>query len=189
MMKAFIDHDKTFGCGFVHGPGWLTDQVGFLENAYFQERPWMPITMLKVCLVQEALRNGYTFNVRFIYNDFPLSYSVSKLITEMRFRVPLFRNWKVSWLNLFRQSFYGLKPSVIVCDTGADVYQYLKYQREYLFVGFPEQFHERYVTHFFGVTRASLDENDTHGRGTILQTTFMQVRQRLQDVYGMSLSE
>ncbi len=179
-MREYIDHESTFGSGFINGPCWLDDQVGLLEhNAYYQERPWMPLTMLKVSRVLEALRAGRSFNVRMIYNDFPPSRSISKLLAHLRVSVPWFKRSAFSWLDPFKRPFYGLKPSVVCCDTGAEIYQYLKYERQYLFVGLPEQFHSRYVTHFFGVTRAAIEKEERCESRS-------QAQQRLRDAYGVS---
>jgi hypothetical protein len=57
-MKDFIDDDRTFGTGFINGPGWLTDHKGLLEHAYYQERMWIPLTMLETNLVCKALAVG-----------------------------------------------------------------------------------------------------------------------------------
>lgn len=189
LMRDFIDHESTFGSGFINGPGWLTDQVGLLEhNAYYQERPWMPLTMLKVAMVLEALRAGRSFKVKFIYNDFAPSYRISHFLAKLRLRVPRLRRHRFAWLDPFKRSFYGLKPSVVCCDTGAEIYQYLKYEREYLFVGLPEQFHPRYVTHFFGVTRAALASSERHGSGTSIEESRLRAARRLEEAYGFQMA-
>ena len=46
-MRQFIDDHRTFGCGFIDGPGVLVDEPGFLHRAYYAERPWMPLAHLQ----------------------------------------------------------------------------------------------------------------------------------------------
>lgn len=177
MMGDFIDEDKVFGCGFIHGPAWLPDRVG-----YYQERMWIPLTELKVSYIRQALETGHSFVDKTILNDFAASDFISKLLA-LRFRHPSVRNWRLSGLNWFKESYYGSKPSFVLYDTGAAVYQFLKYQRELFFVGFPAELHARYVSHFHGVTRSSLDPQDSNS--TSLKDITEQIRERLQQVYGV----
>jgi len=191
-MNKFIDDDVTFGCGFVNGPFWLKDQAGILEGAYYQERPFLPLTMLKVRHVREALQHGRSFESRIIYNDFSPSSRVSRRIATLRFRHPELKRWLPSWrrwMKLFMNTYHGHRPSVVYVDTGAEVYQYLKYHREYSYAGLPDQFHVRYMTHFFGVTRAALAGAATHGQGSSMQETLAWIRRRLRDAYAVALPD
>jgi hypothetical protein len=189
MMNLFIDEERTFGCGFVNGPGEITDQPGtLLAGAYFQERPWLPLTMLKVRYVREALQHGQSFEIKTVYNDFTPSVRIARKIAVLRLQHPrlakLAPSWK-RWMKLFMNTYNGHRPSVVYYDTGAEVYQYLRFHREYSYVGLPEQFHVAYATHFFGVTRAVLQGTPTHGRGASMQATAARIRNRLEDAYGL----
>jgi hypothetical protein len=191
-MNDFIDDDRTFGCGFVNGPFWLKDQTGILDGAYYQERPYMPLTMLKVRHVREALQHSQSFEARIIYNDFSPSSRISRRIANLRFRHPRLKRWLPSWkrwMNMFMNTYNGHRPSVVYADTGAEVYQYLKYHRGYTYAGLPDQFCVRYMDHFFGVTRAALAGEATHGQGASMQETAARIRRRLRDVYDFSLPD
>jgi hypothetical protein len=178
IMKTFIHEPKVFGCGFVHGPRWMHDHPGV---GYYQERMWIPLTLLKTSRVREALGIGLSFIDRTILNDFAPSRLISRLLAA-RFKLSALRDTKLSWLNPFKNTYNGHRPSTVYCDTGADVYQYLKYQRGQEFAGFPAEFHERYAFHFHGATRRTLDSSDLnslqHGPTDV-------VPQRLADGYGV----
>src|SRR5262249_17251284 len=108
-MREFIDDECTFGCGFVNGPGWLDDHGGtILDHAYYAERPWIPLTLLKVGFVREALRAGRSFLARTVYNDFAPSQVLSRLIAEARWRLPFAR--RLGGPKLFRPRFNGVRP-------------------------------------------------------------------------------
>ncbi len=186
MMKGFISDEMTFGCGFVHGPYWLTNEFPYIPEgmSLYQERPYIPLTMLKTALVQEALQNGYSFVIRSIWNDFAPSPKIS-LLLHHRFHHAWVRHNKLTWLNVFKGSFYGHKPSLIFCDTGADLYQFLKYKRGYEFVGYPQRFIGRYANHFEGITRRLLDPNDHSA--TALDSISLQVQARLAQIYNIHM--
>lgn len=178
-MKRFIGQNKVFGCGFTHGPCWLHDRPGI---GYYQERMWIPLTFLKTAHVRQALEAGMSFAATTIYNDFAPSAFLSKRLAS-RFRHPSTQNWKLSWLNAFKNVFYGHKPCYVFCDTGAMVYQYLKYRKGLYFAGFPAEIQDGQVTHFHGVTRGVLNPSDpicTH-----MQDILQQVRDRLKNAYGI----
>src|SRR5258705_5104219 len=126
-MREYIDEPSTFGAGFVNGPTWIDDLPGDpLEGAYLNERPWMPLTMLKVKYIREAIAGGISFSARTIYNDFFFSEKLSRHVGRLRARFRSFRSLKTP--KLLRQSYYGHRPSVVYCDTGALMLQHLKYQ-------------------------------------------------------------
>lgn len=176
----FIDEDRIFGGGFTHGPCWLSDHQGV---GYYQERMWIPLTMLRVSHVREALANGNSFADRTIFNDVAASNFISRVLAR-RFGNPSLKNWRLSWLDGFKASYYGVKPAYVYCDTGADIFQFLKYQKGLYFAGFPAELHGRYATHFHGVTRSLLDPQDANS--TSLANIAEQVRQRLREVYEFS---
>jgi hypothetical protein len=180
--RRFIDNPNVFGCGFTHGPCWMSpdDRVG-----YYQERLWMPMTMLKVSHIRQALDAGCSFLPKTIPNDCGLSRFVSRVLAQ-RFRFGPTRNWRLSWLDWLKGSYYGQKPCYVFCDTGAVIYQHLKYRRGLYFAGFPAEV-QSYVTHFCGVTRLLLDPSDprTPSRDKVDQD----VRDRLERVYGFPVDE
>jgi len=183
--REWIDQEQTFGCGFINGPQFLVDHGGTaLDGAYYQERMWMPLTLLKTSFVKEALAAGVSFDADTVYNDFPISQRLSAFVSNFRRR--RLGNWDPGFLRAFRKTYYGNKPSVIYCDTGAHMYQYLRYKRELWFAALPEPYHPRFVTHFFGTTRNALGEEGPHSGKRHEDNQTIACR-RLQEIHGFSM--
>jgi len=181
LMRALIAHPRAFGSGIVHSGGWMT--AINMPHAYYEERMWIPLTLLKVPIIRAALQRRVSFMPRGVFNDFPPSPFISRMLVK-RFRIPLARNLKLSWLNIFKREFHGIKPSFMQYDTGAELYQYLKTQ-QYEFMGLPIWLSQRYATHFHGVTRLLLNKHDSNG--VELASITEQVAHRLHDEYGISV--
>jgi hypothetical protein len=189
--REFIEDEGTFGCGFLHEAYWLDAPKfagRFNEGAYCRERPWIPLVLFKAHPVREALEAGHTFRSFYIYNDFFPSRLVSMAIAHLRHFVPLLRKWKFRFPRCFRQAHNGHRPCLVWSDTGADIYEYLRHQRYLSFVGIPERFHARYVTHFYGATRNVVNPNNAD-RGKRHLRNAETARQRLRDVYGIVMAE
>jgi hypothetical protein len=184
MMRMLIRDPRAFGSGFVHAGSWMTIQK--MPFGFYEERPWIPLTMLTVEKVRTALRAGCSFVPRKVFNDFPRSYFISRLLVA-RFRLPVLRDMRLGWLDLFRKEFHGRKPSFLYYDTGAVLYQYLKHEAGDLFHEVPWRFTERYVTHFHGVTRLLLNPDDPNG--TQLATITQVVAQRLKAIYKIDMKQ
>jgi len=188
VFRGFIDDEKTFGCGFVDGPGVMSDDV-HPRDGYYEERFWAPFVMLKTSLVQEAIREGCSFVAKTYFNDFAASQFLSRILM-IRYRIPISKNIRLSWLDPFRRSFHGHKPSYVVFDTGAEVYHHLKYAKDYLFIGFPAHFSERYVRHFGGVTRLLLqpevDDRADSGLEVSLDSMHAVILKRLREKYDFA---
>lgn len=184
-MREYIDESSTFGAGFVNGPTWMDDIPGdALEGAYLHERPWMPLVMLKVKFIRAALAAGVSFSARTIYNDVFFSEGLSRRLAQLRIRFPLLK--AVGTPKALRKSYYGHAPLRVYCDTGAMILQYLKYNRELAFVGLPDRFHDRYVTHFGGLTRVALDKFQANPSRD--DSVKHEVRRRLRERYGMEFN-
>jgi glycosyltransferase involved in cell wall biosynthesis len=179
LMRTLAGHRRAFGSGVVHSGSWMTAHN--MPHAYYEERMWIPLTLLNVPIVRAALQSGQSFMPRAVFNDFPPSEFLSRLLVK-RFRIPLARNLKLAWLNSFKRDFHGLKPSFVQYDTGAALYQYLNTQ-SYEFMGLPWPVGQRYTTHFHGLTRLLLNKRDTNG--VKLDSIVDQVARRLWDVYGI----
>ena len=65
-------------------------------------------------------------------------------------------------------------------DTGAALYEELRFRRERLFVGLPARFAPRFATHFSGVSR-----HVVQGGGTPIAEIAATVIERLRTVYGV----
>jgi glycosyltransferase involved in cell wall biosynthesis len=182
LMRMLIEHRRAFGSGVVHPGSWMTAHN--MPHAYYEERMWIPLTLLNVQIVRMALQRGQSFLPGSVFNDFPPSEFISRLLVK-RFRIPVARNLKLSWLNMFKRDFHGIKPSFVQYDTGATLYHYLKTQQQYEFMGLPLWVGQRYTTHFHGLTRLLLNKRDTNG--VKLDSIVDQVTRRLWDAYGISV--
>jgi len=179
------DSSRVFGWGFLHGPGWMTKvQLGYDHErlGLYQERMWIPFSMLDVCKVREALKAGFSFLSHLYYNDFAPSQRISRLLFS-RFRHPRWVRSRLPILNIFRKTYYNSKPSYLCCDTGADIFQYLRYEQGYVFVGIPADVHEKYISHFHGVTRKLLDGQDSNA--TSIDDVANTIYERLREAYGV----
>jgi hypothetical protein len=179
-MRQFIDDPRTFGAGFIDEAGWLTGERGFLHNAYYHERPWMPLAMFKVALVREALAQGCSFVDKVVFNDVAGGV-LTKVVRRAHESLPLLKRIGVQVPGALRTAYNGFRPELVYYDTGAEVYEHLKFRREQLFVGIPAHFHGRYVTHFFGVSR-----HVVQGGGTAPAAIADTVIERLRTRYGLT---
>lgn len=185
LMRQFIDIDRVFGAGFVEGPNWMRNQTGFARHSYFEERMWVPLTMLKVEPVRDALRQGQSFRERQVFNDFSPSRSVSRLMGSLRYRLPALAGRQLKWLDTFKESHHGLKPWLVWYDTGAELYRHLKYVADYQFVGLPAEFHTRFSRHFSGVTNNKL--NPGRALGAAMKEIDDYARWRLRELYDTEI--
>ena len=184
-MRQFINVDNVFGCGFIEGPNWLNGQQGFMRHGLFEERMWIPLTMLKVSMIRESLSGGESFNENQVFNDFAPSSFVSRVIASIRYRIPALQTKQLRVLDAFKESHHGLKPWLIWYDTGARLYRHLKYVAGHQFVGLPAELHGRYAKHFSGVTNNML--NPGQALGAPIDEINVYVRRRLKDEYGVEV--
>ena len=169
-MRQFIDEPPTFGAGFCDGPGVLVHEQGFLHGAYYAERPWMPLAMFKVARVREALAAGASFVDKVVFNDIVSGGLLTRAARRFKLRLP----------ELLRANHNGRRPEIVFYDTGAAVYQELRFGRELVFAGLPAHFAPRYATHFSGVSR-----HVVQGGGTPIDRIADTVIERLRSVYGV----
>jgi hypothetical protein len=177
---------RIFGWGFVQGPQWMTKvQMGFDHEklGLYQERMWLPFAMLDTAKIREALDAGLSFIDHIRYNDFAPSVQISKLLYS-RFQRERWVRSRLKFLNPFRKTYYNSKPSYLYCDTGADIFQHLRYERGYLFAGIHADINDKYISHFHGVTRRTLHPGDTNAAS--VDDVLMKVYVRLRRVYGVT---
>jgi hypothetical protein len=185
-LREYIDEPWTFGAGYVNGPTWIDDVPGnALQGAFLQERIWVPFTLLKVKFIREALGAGISFRARTIYNDLFFSEKLSARLNRIRSRFPAFKRLQTP--HMFRRAYYGQTPARVYCDTGAEMLQHLKYERELSYIALPVRFHTGYVTHFGGLTRLALDQVD--GMQSEARSVDEIIRQHLRDIYGVVIEE
>lgn len=184
--KEYIDEFNVFGCGFTNGPAWLTNPIfedTHLEGALFIERMWIPFTLLKVAPVRKAINNGKSF-VNF---DEDNEYSRLPFFARFRSKFSVSKNLLKHSPIWLRRSIHGLRPAMLCYDTGAQIFEYLRYEYFMTFVGLPESASQKYVTHYRGITRNTLDPTDTFGGGGLTAISD-DVRQRLLNIYEEDVS-
>lgn len=186
----FIEDDDCFGVGYTHGPCPMSEgSMRGWKYLYYQERMYIPCTMLKVSAIRKALDAGKSFEARKHYNDFPIPFLAR--LCYYRFFFRFFQRHEFVLSLPFRRSVFlgggGYKPSMIYYDTGADVYCYLRYQKGLHFVGYPMKYSEQCFAHYHGMTRRLLDGNDKNS--TSFEDVASLIERRLKDEYGFSVDE
>ncbi len=184
MMRQYIDDEATFGAGFVDGPGVLVNEPGYLHNAYFQERPWMPLVLLKVAHARQALDAGCSFVDKVVFNDFVTRGRATRAVRRLHELVPRLARLPLRVPAPLRATYNGQRPELVFYDTGAEVYQYLRFAREQLFVGLPARFAPRFATHFGGVSRHVVSDGKS---GTSVDSVNAVVAARLREVYAFDV--
>jgi hypothetical protein len=174
--NEYIDEPTVFGSGFTNGPGWLRGPVFAsqgMEGALFCERPWIPLTLLKTQPVREALECGKSFAAFLLNNEYSLlPWVVGSFLRRVMRRGPI----------QLRRHHHGVRPASVYYDTGAQVFQFLRYEKQLFFASLPEPVHRRYVTHFWGVTRHLLNPEDSVGAANFPKVEDL-VRHRLESAY------
>jgi hypothetical protein len=175
-MRRMLDHPLTFGAGFTWGPFFIPEAWQAPPRAIlYMERPWIPCVMFKTGPVRVALDAGYSFRIRYVANDAAFSRRLSRFLAarwgppwgvwgvqSRRFdALPAWVRRRMSTMPLdglrwARRSYHGVRPSVVHYDTGAEIFQYLRYDKEMLFAGVPMELQDGEVHHYSGVTRYSL---------------------------------
>ncbi len=177
-MQRNIRLEGVFGAGFVHGPCVLSIDE---EKGHYAERPWMPCTLLNLRHIRTALDRGKSFRDGVMHNEFPHIPPLRALF-KLRMKIPGIRNMPFRFLKPFRGTYFFSRPVYIYRDTGAEVYEYLKYARGYHFVGLPADLHEPYVKHYHGITRRMI--NPDVEPATTMKDVSGEIETRLQTVYG-----
>ena len=185
LMRQFLDREGVFGSGFVEGPNWMRWQTGVLKHAYFEERMWIPLTLLKTAAVREAVEKGYSFAERLEYNDFAVSRQLSRILAKLRYKLPWLAARQLSWLDALKESHHGVKPWLIWYDTGAQLFRHLKYEAEGQFIGLPAECYRAYARHFSGVTNNLLHPGRDLGQP--LSEIEDYVTSKLRDEYQIEL--
>lgn len=204
-MSSSFDRPSVFGAGFVEGPWWLEPRFGVTpRTCLFQERPFVPCVMLRTDSVRAALATGASFETRTIFNDVMWSERASRWLA-MRFQngfVPRSRVLKRlpgpvrTWLAArrfpalawARRDFYGHRPNYVYCDTGADVYQWCRYDQWLVFAGTANALRTKDdVVHYKGTTRRSLGYGSPGIR--VLDDLETVIVERLATVYATDWDE
>ncbi len=203
-LRSFFATPIVFGAGFVNGPTWLEERHGASHRTGLRhERAWMPSVMFRTAHVRAALDAGMSFETRVIYNDLRWSRKVSQLLAT-RFmnayvpRAPVLsrlpartqaglRSASLPWLAGGRREFYGHRPNYVYCDTGTDIFQWCRYQQQWVFAGLNVALLKDEVAHYQGVTRRALRPRQQNA--AVLEDITAEVVDRLKREYGIAWDE
>jgi hypothetical protein len=199
-MTELVHHRSVFGAGFVQGPNEVPEHWSRpAGSVVYAERPWIPCALFDAVAVRSAMAAGRSFLPRYVPNEFgshrrlsnflaarwgppwaPHSQKFERLPGVVRDRL---RTARLDWLRFARDRYYfSLRPSMVFYDTGADVYEHLRFERELRFAGLPVEVLRDQVHHYSGVSRFAVagrvvddvDEALVHD----------EVVTRLRDAYG-----
>ena len=203
-MQRKLDHPLAFAAGFTWGPFMITeDWLAPPDSILYMERPWVPCVLFKSAAVHEAFAAGRSFAAKFVPNDVAASRKVSNFLAArwgppwgtqsdkfsqlprvVRERMAIMR---LDRLRVARRRYHGIKPNMACYDTGGEVYEFLKVEREMLFAGIPMELADDEVHHYSGVTRyalygpSALDTDPEKIAGEVVA--------RLAEVYGYTWEE
>lgn len=168
---------KCFGSGFVHVNSDMS--MHGIPYAWYASRMWVPCCMLDVRHIKGALNAGISFDRLKIYNDLP-DHRILSRILSLRHYLPGGQHLALTFLDRFRQDYFGVKPSYIYFDTGALVYAYLR-QQCYRFHQLDWSLQQQSVAHYHGVTRNRLNWFDNNS--TRRKVAIRQAMQRIREHY------
>ena len=182
MIEA-IEPPDVFGTGAIHGPEWMGSAHKMPDNlCLYQERMWIPFTMLKVAPIKDALERGYSFINRWVPNELTSLPWLAKLLS-LRFFLPVVKNIRAEFLRGTRRTYPYGQPNLLCCDTGAELFCYLKYDRGSRFIDFGIDQITKMSHHYHGVTRRLLKKSDHNA--TAMNEIMDEVLRRLKDGYGI----
>ena len=182
-MLDTLKQPEVFGAGAIHGPEWMGSAHGLpSETCLFQERMWIPFTLLRVASIQKALTAGFSFINRWVPNEIVSIPWLSSALSK-RFFLPVVKNIRASFLRRTRAVYQGRQPNLVCCDTGADIFCHLKYDQKARFVDFGIAHVETLTHHYHGVTRRQVKKNDRNATG--LNEIMSGVLARLRSEYGV----
>ena len=201
-LLSYFEVKWVFGAGYINNhPQWLGDgQGGNLRTGLLEERPWMPFVLFRSTDVCDALEAGVSFRDRVICNDFAASERLSAFLAKrlQHYSLPQsrvirhlpgpvrerMRNAHLPWLAWARRDFGGLRPNFVSCDTGAEIYQWLR-RRGRVFAGLHSYLLRSEVVHYEGITRFRILNNQTRRRAAFPASAIeAEVIGRLTNEYG-----
>jgi hypothetical protein len=159
MLHQLDAQPLAYGAGFRQPSAWLGPPQHLLppRTGYFAERMWIPLVLLRVVPVREAIAAGNSFMARRPFQEIAGYPRLSRWL-GYRFRLPGLRH--IRWLpGPARERtgvicIDGVRPAFIDFDTGAELHALLT-ARGRPFAALPQ---DRWgeVHHYHGVTRARL---------------------------------
>lgn len=190
-MKENIINPKVFGVGFRHGGFNIQANKDFegKKDAYYEERMWIPFVMLKVECIKESLNNGKSFFAYYYYNLFEKHQKLSKkiLCSSKILRFPHIQKLILKVFYPFRKRIHNQVPDIIFGDTGAQIYEYLRYEKFLYLAGMDSEtgLESKYVTHYNGITRRLLFD-DPFNTGNV-DVEFESIRNQMLNEYNFDI--
>lgn len=187
LMKQYISKENIFGTGFIHGSWWLKKtEWEEPRDGYYEERIWIPFTLLKTKYIKEAIENNISFNAQLFYNLVPKNQYLSR---KLLYRVRFLKDSEFTLFNVLKKKFHGRIPLLVLYDTGSHMYQYLRYKKNLFFAGIDVNtgIEEQYVHHFNGITRKLLFDDQYHCSS--IEEEYVNIKNRLLNEYSFDYDE
>lgn len=155
----------VFGIGTVSYHTKLTHESMPRQNfGLYQERMMIPVTMLNVAVIRDTIQKGFSFLANMEYNDIPQCPKISRWLSR-RFAHKRTFNLRLTFLDVFRKTYFGQKPCVVMNDTGASIWMHLKYECDMQWIETKYVLSD-YARHYHGKTRSLLCSKDPNvGQG------------------------
>lgn len=162
----YSSQKQFWGSGFKTFFRKTTDFTYNILNGLYMERVFMPFCILNVEKVNEALCNNISFEAFIKNNDFPFNKKICKILRK-RYKLPFFKKRPHIFTKYFTkgQKFHDhYYPDWLYYDTGAKIYEYLCYNKEYWFCELSEDISTDYLLHAYGTTRGFLTNDKDANR-------------------------
>lgn len=144
MDTALTSERKSYGSGLLQRGEWMTLPFHRYPRgvAWYKERMWIPLTLLRTALVAKQVEAGHSFSAARDYNEVPGWRKLSHLMSH-RFRLlsPIF-------------SSKSAEPKILEWDTGSKIHEALVAGGN-RFIAIEEHYWKS-VLHVHGVTRSQL---------------------------------
>lgn len=183
MRDALVAAD-VYGTGFLHPSERFLPSDGMSQySGRYMERMWIPLCLMKVAPLREAIQQGSTFMHSRDYLEIPWSRLLSKLFFA-RHRLPLIGEIGHGWFAKTRLAQFGEVIPYFEYDTGARIHAALVAAGR-RFVGLGEPWLSTSLRHYHGVTRATLTAGQANA--TAPNAIAIEVAERLRGEYGMEI--
>lgn len=184
-LEAGLAEPQAFGSGFRQQGNWAVEAG--IPYAWYAERMWIPLCLMNVAAVRQALDDGVSFMHRKHFNDIGGWPRLSRLLAARR-HVPGLRRLPLDWLKPWRREYFGERPSFVYYDTGADVFAHL-IGAGYRYAELDWSWQRRCVAHHHGVTRRRLRRLDRNSvaYGSARDMARAAIRERYPDALPVEL--
>jgi hypothetical protein len=128
MLSRLNSDANAYGAGFLHGPAWLGADQGLPPHtAYYAERMWIPLVLLRTRAIRSALaRHGSSFRPRRTFLELPHNPMLARVL-GYRFRIRGLQHVRLPGRQTGPNDGHlvidGHRPAFIEYDTGADIHK------------------------------------------------------------------